>query len=142
MTLNAIVLRSMAGRCCKVLTPLIFTKINLLLQLQLIGIHLSIKAIVLLQHACQTSSACVDSTPVRNGLRSIDFGGNILKMTLAKLFNWNTLTSCELVHPVVGLSHTCKRSHNSTSPAVSSVNTLLRSFSNTCLMRPFCPSIE
>lgn len=86
-------LRVAAG-CWKVLTSLIFPKIYLLLQIQLISIHLSIEAIIFFQYACQASRARVDSTPVRNGLRSVDFRGDVLEMTLAKFLDWDALPPC------------------------------------------------
>jgi hypothetical protein len=77
--------------------------------------------------------------------------------TLSRVLTSGTTSSrCFLPYDLIGTHYccckrsrsisnpvpTCNRSHSITSPAVSRVRTLRRSFSRWCLISPFCPSIE
>lgn len=69
-----------AGGESAALTPLVFSKLHRLLQHQLIGIHLGVKAVVGLQHDRQGPRADVDGAPGRDGLAGVDLGLDILQV--------------------------------------------------------------
>lgn len=65
-------------------TSLIVAELKLLVEVNFIRIHLGIKTIVLLKHACQATCSRVHSTPMCDALLCIDFRHNVFKVALAK----------------------------------------------------------
>ncbi|KAK5635006.1 hypothetical protein RRF57_010718 [Xylaria bambusicola] len=72
-------------------TSLIFPEIDGFLQLHLVSIHFSVKAVEGIQDDSQIARACIDRTPRRNSLTGIHFWLNVLEVPLAKSLNYFAL---------------------------------------------------
>lgn len=66
------------------LTPLIFPKVNVLFEIQFIGIHFGVEAIVFFQYARQASNPGINGTPMGNSLASIHLRYDIFQVSFAK----------------------------------------------------------
>jgi hypothetical protein len=108
---------------------MVFPEVDLLFQFQLISVQLSIEAVVLLEYTCQRSYPSVDRTPMCNAFPGIDFRHYIFEMLLAVRLDRNTLAVVSSAKPSSLLNLTFNKSQSITSPAVSNVSTLRRSFS-------------
>ena len=62
---------------------MIFAELDFLVQLQFVGVHLGVEAVVLLKHTSQRSYPCIDSAPVGDSLAGVDFRNDIFEMCLA-----------------------------------------------------------
>jgi len=68
------------------LTPLILTKLHFFGKLQLISVHLSVKAIIFFENTRQAASPGIDRTPMPDRFLGVDFRSNIVKVALAERF--------------------------------------------------------
>jgi hypothetical protein len=70
---------------------MVFSEVDLLLHLQIIRIHLRIKAVILFEHTCQGSYPSVDTTPVCYAFAGVDFWYYVFEMLLAERLYRSTL---------------------------------------------------
>jgi len=74
-------------------TPLVFPKLNWLFQLQLVGVHLGVKAVVWLEHDCQVTRTGVNRAPRRHRLPRVDLGLHVFQMSLSKTLDGTALAT-------------------------------------------------
>jgi hypothetical protein len=74
-------------------TSLVFPKLNRLFKLELINIHLGVKAVIRLQNDSKVARAQINRAPRRNRLSSVDNSLHILQMLFAKALDRFALES-------------------------------------------------
>lgn len=72
-------------------TSLVVTELHVAGFLELVRVHFGIKTMTFFEDASEHASACVDITPVRHGLDSVDFWHDIVERPFAERLEWSTL---------------------------------------------------